>query len=144
MKVLVLWMVAARIVLLPVVGYAQNDCSNVQGIPSGRTIAVTNEAGGTITGLLDRVTDSELTLRGKVAFDRLQVRRVETVRGNKKARAAMGFLIGFGITGTLIAATIPSNKAFWALSVGGAWGGIGALIGAATGGEAKTVVYLAP
>jgi len=115
----------------------QGQWTNVVALPSGASVRVLDDAGGTLNGEFTAATDEKIivavgTDRFEVAKERVQ--RVELRVGGGVGRGAKrGFLIGAAAGALVGFATVKSNRGAWIPFLALGWGGVGAAVGALDG-----------
>jgi hypothetical protein len=122
----------------------------------GETVLVTDDAGQTVTGVVERMADDVLTIQTDGRDRQIAaatVQRVVRVGHAAGAGALIGLVAGFAV-GALIATSDDCthgfgpcfNNAGGVMALGGLFGGIGAGIGAVAGAASRTerVVFERP
>ena len=77
----------------------------------------------------------------QVRIDRADISQVVRLSSNRAKRAKLGLLVGATLGAVQGATLVKSNRGQWTVSLAAAWGGIGAAIGAASGGTQESVLY---
>jgi hypothetical protein len=119
---------------VPLDSLPQNNWALVQSIGQGQSIQVTTKAGKSVTGQVERVTESALQLKagGKVQIIQAsEVARVYVVRGRRMGKGTLiGVAVGGG-AGVAVGAAIGSSDDWFGPGV---WIGTMAAVGVLVGG----------
>jgi hypothetical protein len=142
---------------------AQDPATSFAELPTrlgaGDTILVTNDAGETIKGKVERVVETMLVLRSRqqtLQLSAADVQRIERPRVSIVKSALVGATVGFAAGGVMASTDDCSNNSFagcfrnptGVILVGGAFGllglGVGAVAGAVLSQRERVVFVRAP
>jgi hypothetical protein len=131
--------------------YAATDLSAEQDtywaelarLPRGSLIKLVRCEGATIRGQMILWTTNSVVLDtsgSQTPIDRASISQIFRISSNRATRARWGFVTGATLGAVQGLALTKSNREQWAFLFAAGWGGVGAAIGALTGGQ-ETHVY---